>query len=429
MISAGTSRALYWVGVKAYELAVHIAALWNEKAAAAVLGRRDLLKKIAAAMRSESRPRIWMHCASLGEFEQGRPVLEALRKECPQHAFVLTFFSPSGYRVRKDWDGVDYVFYLPFDGAARAKKLVEAIKPSLAIWVKYEFWYFTLRALKNAGVPTVLIAAFFSKSAPAFQWWGSLHRRMVRGFDWIFTQDEASLAGIRAIGVSQASSAGDPRYDRVFTAAVSVNEIDKAERFTASAFTIVAGSTWPADEAVIEGAMRQLSPEVKLLLVPHEVDEAHLQAIESRFEKDCIRWSQWSGGNTARVLLVDSVGMLMQLYRYADIAYVGGGFGRSGVHNVLEPAAHGIPVIIGPEYHAYREAVELVERGVAQVVEDEASLADVIRKHIENTALRDRTGALARQAVEDGAGATQKILAVLREKILPTSDTAAGHIS
>lgn len=401
--------ALYWLGVKAYELAVRIAALWNEKAAEAVRRRRGLPGQVAAAMRTEKRPRIWMHCASLGEFEQGRPVLEALRKEHPHFAFVLTFFSPSGYRVRKDWEGADYVFYLPFDGAVRARKLVKALRPSLAIWVKYEFWYFTLRALKNAGVPTVLIAGVFSEKAPVFQWWGALHRRLTQGFDWIFTQDEQSRERLSAIGITHTSTAGDPRYDRVLEAVSSLKEIEKAARFSVSRFTIAAGSTWPGDEAVLVDAMRQLPEEVKLLLVPHEVGEAHLQTIEARFKNDCVRWSRWDGELPVRVLIVDSVGMLMSLYHYAEVAYVGGGFGRAGVHNVLEPAAHGMPVLMGPVHHQFIEAGELVDSGGAVVVKGAIEFAMQALRLMKDETTRQAVGAAAADVVRRGAGATKKI--------------------
>lgn len=409
------SEVLYWLGVKAYEAAVRIAALWNRKAAEAARGRRGLLDKIEATMQADVRPRIWMHCASLGEFEQGRPALEALRAKHPDHAFVLTFFSPSGYRVRKDWPGADYVFYLPFDGARRAQRLVAALQPTLAIWVKYEFWYFTLSALQRAAAPTILIAALLHADAAPFRWWGALHRRMAHGFRWIFTQDEESRERLLSISVTNTSTAGDPRYDRVLSAAASAQEIERAAGFSASGFTIVAGSTWPADEAMLAEALQSLPSEVKLFLVPHEVDEAHLRGIEARFGQECARWSGWTGEAAARVLLVDGVGTLMSLYRYAQVAYVGGGFGNAGVHNVLEPAAYGVPVLMGPVYRQFIEAGVLLDNGGAVVVTGAAEFAAQVLRLMKEDAARQAMGRGAAEVVRRGAGATEKIVGKIED--------------
>ncbi len=407
---------LYWLGVKGYELAIRIAVLWNEKAAEAVRGRWRLPTKIEAAMAAEDRPRVWMHCSSLGEFEQGRPVLEALREKHPGHAFVLTFFSPSGYRVRKDWPGADYVFYLPFDGAVRARRLVKALRPALAIWVKYEFWYFTLRALKQAGVPTILIAAVFPLNSPFFQWWGGFHRQMLRGFSRIFVQDKASLARLRAKGIAHVDVAGDPRYDRVAEAVSSARNFEKAERFAELGFIIVAGSTWPVDEAMLVKALHRLPQDVRLLLVPHEVGEAHLRSIEQQFA-DCMRWSAWDETSriAPRVLLVDSVGMLMDLYRYAQVAYVGGGFGRTGVHNVLEPAAYGVPVFMGRSYSMFVKAGVVINSNGEAIVHDAVGFAAHVLYLFGHEEARQAMGQAAAEAIRDGAGATERIVSKIDE--------------
>jgi len=410
---------LYWIGVRLYALAVHLAAPFIPKARAAVQGRRGRWKRLEAALGGDSRPVIWMHCASLGEFEQGRPVLEALRRERPECALLLTFFSPSGYMVRKDWPGADYVYYLPFDGPRAAARWVRTVRPALAIFVKYEFWYFHLRALQRAGVPTILVSAVFRKGQPFFRGWGRVHRRMLHRFQHIFVQRPAHDALLRGIGFETSSVAGDTRFDRVSDTA-ALPRMPAAETLAQRGFLVVAGSTWPPDETLLAEALAALPLDATLLLAPHEVDAAHLAAIEAQFAPfGPVRWSEWEraaseSGPTPRVVIVDCVGMLTALYGSGQVAYVGGGFGR-GIHNVLEPAAHGLPVIFGPRHAAFPEAADLLSSGAAAEVESASALAARIREWMTDDAARQAAGRAAAAYVQDGKGATALVMAWLDE--------------
>lgn len=411
------SALLYWLAAKGYELAIRIAARRNPKAAEAVRGRDGLIKEIERAMRAESRPRIWMHCASAGEAEQGRSVLDALRERYPDHAIVITFFSPSGYHAgTANGIAAHHIFYLPFDDPSTSLRLVSAINPALAVWVKYEFWYFTLRALKKAGCPTLLIAAVINKNSGMSRWVLRTRQEMLSWFTHVFAQDEKTREELCRLGIERVSTTGDPRYDRVLAALPSLRGNAAAEFFSRDAFIIVAGSTWPEDEQMIADALPLLPSNVRIILVPHEIGIQHLRSIDELFGKSVWWLSAWRNKRSVpRVMLVDRMGKLMSLYRYAQVAYVGGGFGRAGVHNVLEPAAHGAPVIIGPQHKAYLEAVDLVERGGAVVVTDAHAFVVQVLSWINDEELRSSTAKNARTAVESSAGATGKIVTTIEQ--------------
>ncbi len=409
----------YNLALAAYRTAAQTLAHFSPKAQKFVDGRKGLLAKIEAAFKEEKRPVIWMHCASLGEFEQGRPVLEALREKHLEYAFLLTFFSPSGYEVRKDYAGTDYVFYLPHDTPANAADFIRITRPVLALMVKYDLWLHYLEALKAAEIPVVLFAARFTPKHGFFRWYGSVQRRMLRLLTHIFVQDEASQKLLQENGFNAVSVAGDTRFDRVAEAAKTAAEHPTLLAFAQGAPLLIAGSTWPQDEALLEQILPQLPPEWKLVIVPHEVDEAHLQKIETLFGKDILRWGDVDKRET-RVLLVDRVGLLLQLYKSATIAYLGGGFGRAGVHNVLEPAAMGAPVIHGPIFHQFLEAEELVRQGGAEVVKNAAETEVAFHCWTTDEKARKKAGEKARQYVQLQRGATEKIVRFL-EKFLPHS--------
>lgn len=404
------SVLLYRLVIGLYTLGIRVASLFKPKAKLFIEGRKGLLKKISDSLRGEERRRIWVHCASLGEFEQGRPVIETLRANHPEFAIVLTFFSPSGYEVRKDYDGADYIFYLPVDSPNNAQTFVDIVSPSICIFIKYELWYFYLSALRDNGVKTILISAKFNKDQGFFKWYGGLQREMLRCFTDIFVQDQASIHLLKSINITNAIIGGDTRFDRVVKAATQVLELPIAEAFCKGHKILVAGSTWGDDERLLHGALQSLPAGWRIILVPHEVHDAHIADIEKNYGNDVVKWSEWDGSNDKKVLLVDKVGFLLQLYRYGTAAWIGGGFGKAGVHNVLEAAVYGLPCFYGPVFHQFIEAVELVEEGGAEVINSEKELNNALVKLGDNNEYQKRAS-IARQYVLNRQGATAKVMA------------------
>ena len=325
-----------------------------------------------------------MHCASVGEFEQGRPVLEALRDRQPDRFILVTFFSPSGYELRKNYAGADGVLYLPLDGPRTAAQFLDLVRPDRVIFVKYEFWYYYLREIARRNIPLHLISAVFRPGQAFFQWYGGFHRQMLNFFDDLFVQDARSAELLRSLDLpdTRVHLAGDTRLDRVRHIAQTAQSLPSIDRFADGHLLLIAGSTWPPDIAVLRELAAQ--PEFgtwKLIVAPHEIDEAQLQRTERSFPVgSVVRFSELpSAPSEHRVLLIDNIGMLASLYRYGRIAYVGGAFG-SGLHNILEPAAHGLPVLFGPKYHKFNEARELLARsGVASIGKAEELIAQFRR--------------------------------------------------
>ncbi len=357
-----------------------------------------------------------MHCASLGEFEQGRPVLERLREKYDDAFIVLTFFSPSGYEVQKDWDGADFICYLPMDGPRTAKRFVRIVQPSLTLFVKYEFWHYYLKELSERKVTTVLVSGAFRKSQSFFKPWGRFFRKMLLRFSLLTVQDKQSLALLEKIGL-RAELTGDTRYDRVAQIAETSKAFQLIELFRGGGKLIIAGSTWPEDEQMLRACLPHLPESWKLVLAPHEINEAHLQDIKNLFGDSCIFYSGFQSGTSAQVLVIDNIGMLSSLYRYGEIACIGGGYNRGGIHNVLEPAVFGLPVVIGPEYQKFTEAVAMVKKEFAFPAKDE----DDYRSTLQNLTLDD-DGRIALQGfiktyIHEQTGATAKILALLPHAI------------
>ncbi|NML63937.1 3-deoxy-D-manno-octulosonic acid transferase [Hymenobacter sp. RP-2-7] len=404
---------LYSTGLGLYASAVRLAAPFNAKAAAWVAGRQGLLPRIEAALAAEPAPRLWMHCASLGEFEQGRPLLEGLRRQYPGHKIVLTFFSPSGYEVRKNWPGADYVFYLPLDTAANAAAFVRLVRPSLAVFVKYEFWYYYLRELRQQGVPAVVVAAIFRPSQVFFKPWGGFFRQILRELHHIFTQDEASAQLLRGLGLARVTVAGDTRFDTVAaTASAPPRALPLVEAFVADgAPLLIAGSTWPEDLPALAPLLRKHARGLRYLVAPHEISEAHLQQVEAALPGLTVRYSRATPATVAeaRLLLIDNVGLLSQLYRFGRFAYVGGAFG-AGLHNTLEAAAFGLPVFFGPRYERFQEAVELVALHCAFPVQSAQQLEAAFDRLYYNEEARLKVQDTSLDYVHSHAGATGRIL-------------------
>ena len=409
-------RFLYSLGLALYALLLRLVAPFNPKAAAWVTGRQNLLPRIAQALAAEAAPRLWVHCASLGEFEQGRPLIEGLRRQYPGHRIVLTFFSPSGYEVRKSWAGADYVFYLPLDTAANARAFVHYVQPKLAIFVKYEFWYYYLRELRERGIPAVVVAAIFRPGQVFFKPWGGFFREILTQLQHIFTQNEASAELLRGIGLAQVSVAGDTRFDTVAaTASAPPRSLPLVEAFVADgAPVLVAGSTWPEDLPALAPLLRKHARAMRFIVAPHEVSEAHLQEVEAAMPGLTVRYSRATPATVAaaRLLLIDNVGLLSQLYRFGRFAYIGGAFG-AGLHNTLEAAAFGLPVFFGPRYERFQEAVALVQLGCAFACNSAHELEGAFDKLYYNEDARLRVQDASLEYVHQHAGATGRILSQL----------------
>ena len=368
---------LYDIALGLYGLLLRLLAPFVPKAAAWVAGRRGLLAHIRHTIGADAAPRVWFHCASLGEFEQGRPLLEAYRKAHPGTKLVLTFFSPSGYEIRKNWPGADYIFYLPLDTRRNARAFLDIVQPRLAVFVKYEFWYHFLNETHRRGIPAIVVSAIFRADQAFFKPWGGFFRRILTRFAHIFTQTEASATLLRNIGLTQVSVAGDTRFDTVVaTAAAPPRSLPVVEAFVADgAPVLVVGSSWPEDLPALAPLIQRYQSELRVLVAPHEISETNLKLVEAVLPGKVQRYSQADAATVAqaRILLFDNVGLLSQLYRFGKFAYIGGAFGK-GLHNTLEAAAFGLPLFFGPTYAKFQEAIELVELKCAFPVHSTAEL-------------------------------------------------------
>ena len=369
-------------------------------------GQSETLDIIGSRLRPCDRP-IWIHAASLGEFEQGRPLIERLRRQHPDRKILLTFFSPSGYEVRRNYPMVDAVCYLPFDTPSEARRFVGRVNPSMAIFVKYEFWGNYLEQLHHHNVPTYIISAIFRSGQIFFRPWGGMFRRMLGYFDTLYLQDEASRELLAGIGVNNTKVVGDTRFDRVTDIMNVVSEMPEVELFSKSgSMCVIAGSSWPSDEAVYIPWFNS-HPDVKLIIAPHEFDEARLAALGRRLTNGAVRLSSFDGDNSRQTLIVDCFGKLAAMYRYCDIAIVGGGFG-TGIHNINEAAVYDLPVIFGPRYSKFREAVDLVERRGAFSVDSREAFEAVMDRMLDNS-VRSVAAKTAGDYVRSMLGATDAI--------------------
>jgi len=384
-----------------------IAALFHPKAKKWVAGRRDWHARISSGFEKKGRV-LWIHVSSLGEFEQGRPVIEAFRERFPGWQVVLTFFSPSGYEVRKNYPHADLVCYLPADTRRNAGDFLDLIRPDAAIFVKYDFWANYLFELKNRSVPTLLVSALFRPGQPFFRWYGGLWRQMLGCFTQIFVQNEASAALLRGAGFRAVTVAGDTRVDRVL--ALATPSPPPREGMGAG---VIAGSTWPADEDILLPMLHDPAfAHLRWIIAPHEPSEKHLAQLLPRIARTWVRHSAWDGAPT-EVLVIDSIGLLNTLYRYGRVAYIGGGFGK-GIHNTLEPAAFGLPVIFGPKYEKFEEARQFVARGGAFPVCNAAELMEVLKK-LEDPEFYQKASAAVAGYLEESRGATEKVLEFMKQ--------------
>jgi 3-deoxy-D-manno-octulosonic-acid transferase len=370
---------LYNLAILLYTLSIRIAAAWNSKARKWVDGRKTVFDEIKNKVNPQEK-KVWFHCASLGEFEQARPVIELFRQRNPTFKILLTFFSPSGFEVRKNYLGADYIFYLPADTAANARQFIELVNPALAVFTKYDFWFNYLQELQKNRIQVVVFSAIFRKEQYFFKKYGSWFLKILEDIDAFYVQDEASRKLLKKKKIENVFVAGDTRIDRVMQTAASAGRFPIIEKFIdENKITIIAGSTWKEDERLLLELMKKRKGNMKFIIAPHETDKRKIEKLVAEIELPFLLYSQANEINIASVdvLIIDSIGLLSQLYRYGDVAYIGGGFGK-GIHNILEPAAFALPVIFGPKYDKFNEAKELINQSAAFSIDKYRSLNNKI---------------------------------------------------
>lgn len=401
-------------------MGISVSALFNPKAKKWLEGRKKIFQNLEAAIPKNEKI-IWIHCSSLGEFEQGRPVIERLKAQDTRHKVLLTFFSPSGYEVQKNYKGADWVFYLPMDGANNARKFLAIVNPSLVIFIKYDYWFYYLKKIKYRNIPLILVSALFQKNSIFFKWYGSFQRKMLSRFDHLFVQNEESKKRLGKIGLEKnCTVSGDTRFDRVIVIAEKTEPILLIDQFIGDHKCIVAGSTWKEDEELLSASKDLLEAnKIKLIIAPHEINESHINVLLKLFPQASL-YSKFSNRST-NVLIIDNIGMLSRLYKYAYCAYIGGGLSRTGVHNVLEAAVFNKPVFFGNNYSKYREAIELIHVKGACSFNDKNEFVDLFNQLLLNPSLYTEMAVNAGQYVRTNTGAVNKIMNYIQEKRLLTS--------
>lgn len=437
---------LYSIGISFFHFLIRIGAIFGKKARKWVDGRKGLLEKIESDVDS-SKKHIWFHFASLGEFEQGRSVLEEFKKRFPDKLIIITFFSPSGYEIRKNYSLAEHVFYLPADSASNAKRFVELINPEMVFFTKYDYWLFYFRELKRENIPLYMVSAIYRPDQVFFKWYGGIFRQILSYVSHFFVQNQESISLLNRIGLENATLSGDTRFDRVVAVSKNVRELPVISYFATGHRVMVAGSTWPQDlERLL--AFHQVFPDWKLIIAPHEVskesvdytrklfsmavlfselsDHMHKEQLkmdqsrQREIDMDLVYHDTDTEADTipehkAPILIIDNVGMLSSLYGYGDIAYIGGGFG-AGIHNTLEAAAYGMPVIFGPNYHKFQEAKDLIQAKAAYSISNERELI-LVMDELMDYKVRIEAGNRAVGYVQQQAGATERIMNFIEDRL------------
>lgn len=403
-------RLIYAIGVFLYSTVIKIVSLFNEKAKLRLRGTKETFKKL---QKFKPKKLIWIHCASLGEFEQGRPLIEKIKAEKSDYQIALSFFSPSGYEVRKDYEFADIVFYLPDDTHKNAEKLISLLNPEYVFFVKYEFWHNYIKHLKLKNIPVYSVSGIFRRNQIFFKPYGEFFRDTLNFFTHLFVQNNESEKLLKSIGINKTTVVGDTRFDRVFETSLHKKKFKKVEKFINGALVIIAGSTWKPDEDIILKFAEEFS--VKVIIAPHLVNEDNINRIIKSATKKAVRYSENKEENfkNAEVLIIDNIGMLSSLYFYADIAYTGGGFG-AGIHNTLEAAVFGIPIIFGPKYEKFEEAKELINRDAGFSISQYSEFKSLMNRLISDEEFRKQAGANAGKFVKENLGATEKILSSIK---------------
>lgn len=407
-------RLLYNIGIGIYTCGISMAACCNHKARLLRDGRKGLLRHIEERMSGIKGRKVWIHAASLGEFEQARPIIERIKSEMPDTVIIVTFFSPSGYEIRKNYPLADFVFYLPPDTTSHARRFLDAIQPDVAIFIKYEFWLNILNALRQRAIPTYLVSAIFRPTQIHFRPWGKIWRDALECYNTIFVQDKTSESLLRGVGYHRAIIAGDTRFDRVAEIARNAKHIPIIELFAMGAPLFVAGSTWGKDEDLLIELINA-HPDTRFVIAPHEMDESRMRRLEREIKGGAVRYTHSSPSSNfsgTQVMILDTIGLLSSAYSYARWSYIGGGFGV-GIHNTLEAATFGLPIAFGPNYHKFREACDMIERGAATSVTSAAELTAWFAPIKEEGDALQRASSSARDYTKEHCGATDTIMSVI----------------
>ena len=404
-------NALYNLSIFFYSILIRLTATFNIKAKQISKGRKQTFTGLQAKIKHD-RPIVWVHCASLGEFEQGRPIIEAIHKQYPQYRILLTFFSPSGYEIRKNYDLADYICYLPADTKKNAERLIELVRPEVVFFVKYEFWFHYINELKKRNIPLYLVSAIFRENQLFFKnsLWGKWYRKMLFGFEQFFVQDDQSVRLLHGVGIKNVTKAGDTRFDRVAEIARNGKNIPLVEKLKGNSLLVVAGSTWKPDEELLIQYIHS-HPETKFIIAPHETKKANVERLISLLKTPVICYTEATEESVMnkQVLIVDTIGILSSIYKYADLAYIGGGFGV-GIHNTLEAAIFGMPIVFGPNYLKFNEATSMVKLGIAFPVNDSPSLNQIFDQLLSDDQKRNWIANECTGFTNHNLGATQIIL-------------------
>ena len=419
-------RAVYTILTYVATAHLWVAQYFSKKLRLFVAGRRNTFSKLAENL-SPNDKTIWFHCASLGEFEQGLPIMEAVKKSFPKHKIVISFFSPSGYEIRKNAAIADVVVYLPMDTQHNAKRFLDLVNPSLALFVKYEFWPNYLYTLQERKIPSLLISGVFRKDQIFFKAYGSFMRKALSAFDHFFVQEEHSKELLNTLGHQNVTVSGDTRFDRVSHQIEQDNHLSFMDEFKGDSLCIVCGSTWPEDENALLPFINASERNIKFVIAPHKMDGVKIENFVKKLNKTSVLYSELTSESMARdtmrdrklsettVLIINTIGLLTKIYSYADIAYVGGAMGKTGLHNILEPATFGVPIVIGNHYDAFPEAERLRSLAGLFSVNSAEACSEILEKLVADANFRSKTGMIAGHFVNSNTGATQKTMTYIKQ--------------
>ena len=403
-------KFIYNIGIYLLYFIIFITAFFNSKAKQWINGRKNVFKKISE-YDNEGKKTVWVHCSSLGEFEQGRPIIDKIKAQHSEYKIVISFFSPSGFEIRKNYKNADLVTYLPLDTAKNAKKFISLIKPDIVYFIKYEHWYHYLKTLFINKIPVFLVAANFRSDQLFFKPFGKWYRNVLRLYTKIYVQEESSVKLLEKFNINNVTISGDTRFDRVYENSLNAVEFPKVRAFKNNKFVIIAGSTWEQDENILIEYINKSNKDLKFIIAPHVISESNIKRIESQIKVSSIRYSVFEESDAPNytVLIIDNIGILSSLYQYGDIAYIGGGF-NAGIHNTLEAVTFGLPVIFGPKYHKFREAIELLKQQLGFSISnytDFESQADFL---IEKPEVIFDINQKSKELIKSNSGATSKII-------------------
>jgi len=404
-------KFVYNTGIRAYTSAIKTASIFNNKAKLWVDGRKNIFTKLEADFKQNTAKIIWIHAASLGEFEQGRPLIEELKQKFPEKKILLTFFSPSGFEIRKNYEKADYIYYLPADTPKNANKFIEIVKPETVYFIKYEFWQNYLFTLYKQKIPTYLVSGIFRKEQMFFNKSGKSYRKVLNYFTHLFVQNKTSLDLLKSIDINNVTISGDTRFDRVIDIANKTIELKKVAEFCDNKQIIIAGSSWQPDEELLAKYLNSTKFDIKLIIAPHEIKEQNIARIKKSINKNILLYSDIENSipKDYDVLIINNIGLLSSLYKYANIAYIGGGFGV-GIHNILEAATFGKPIVFGPKYKKFKEAVDLINLEAAFSISNYVEFESIFNRFLTDNKYLEKTSEISAKFVQNNAGAVKKIL-------------------